>query len=389
MFRGRSCTVTKSSKNPTAWSKPELSELAVKELGMKKSVADKMTKAQLCDALNAGTVPPKPAPKAKAAKAKAAPKAKTVKSKKAKAKTAKAGEVPKEKTPGQIYFENCKEMPVSQVTDIFVELFGEKKLNEMDAKYPERLHFKKEMCKKIVRQKFGKRAPKFSPAPKAKAVPKAKASPKAKKAKAAKSKTKPSPKGYHTAEDMFKSMCENSEMYMVEVEFVSLFGADSLKLLKMILAGDVLKKRLCMMIAERKFGAQSPKYKAPPPSYKAPSPKKKLSSPISPVIMGGPTLAEKKMLKETKKIISTKISKHVTGTLYGECKDLTAYFEKLWSGLSGKSEKIQNKKDLSKFKKYVMLTFHPDRNPPGKQKWASEMAQNINSYITECDKYMA
>lgn len=95
MFRGRSCTVTKSSKNPTAWSKPELSELAVKELDMKKSVADKMTKAQLCDALNAGTAPPKSVPKAKAAKAKAAPKAKTAKT--AKAKKAKAGDVPKEK----------------------------------------------------------------------------------------------------------------------------------------------------------------------------------------------------------------------------------------------------------------------------------------------------
>lgn len=307
MFRGRSCLVTKSSKNPTAWSKPELADLAVGELGMKKSAADKLTKAQLCEALNAGAAPPKPAPKAKTAKAKTA-KAKTAKPKSVpkekKAKTAKAKPkaVPKEKkakaknpvSEYKAYIKECEQLPISTIKNRFVEMFGMPSLNAFEAIFPIEKEFREAACSRMAHSTV-------YPQPKAK-------------------QTKPP---------------------------------------------------------------------TPKPYTKPPSPKKKISPPTSPFVEGGPTVAEKNMLKEIKKLVATKISKHVTGSTLYDCYDLTRHFEKLWSQMTGKNEQIKTKKDISKFKKYTMLSFHPDRNPTGKQKWASEMASNINLYITDCEKYMA
>lgn len=113
------------------------------------------------------------------------------------------------------------------------------------------------------------------------------------------------------------------------------------------------------------------------------APKKK-----SPQLAQSPSSAEKKILKEMEEMITAEISKDVKGSSALACRDLTVYFEDFWSRLTKKSESIRSKKDLSRFKKYTMLTFHPDRNPPGKQKWAAKMSANINLYITDCEKYM-
>lgn len=52
----RSCTEVKSLKNPTAYAKPELVDLAVKKLKMTKVDASRMTKIQLCVALKSSPI---------------------------------------------------------------------------------------------------------------------------------------------------------------------------------------------------------------------------------------------------------------------------------------------------------------------------------------------
>jgi hypothetical protein len=384
MFRGRSCLVTKSSKNPTAWTKPELADLAVGELGMKKSAADKLTKAQLCEALNAGAAPPKPAKTAKAKTAKAKTAKAAPKEKKAKtAPKAKPKSVPKENHPQDpmSYIKECEQLPTSTIKSKFVEIFGMKELNHYDKLNITENQLRAALCLRMAY------ATTYSPKAKT-----AKAAPKEKKAKTAKAKPKAAPKEKKAKAkrplDEYKAYikeCEQFPTSTIKSRFVGMFGMSTLNAFESIFPIEKeFREAACSRMAHSTVYPQ-PKAK----QTKLPSPKKKISPPTSPFVEGGPTVAEKNMLKEIKKLVATKISKHVTGSTLYDCHDLTRHFEKLWSQMTGKSEQIKTKKDISKFKKYTMLSFHPDRNPVGKQKWASEMASNINLYITDCEKYMA
>ena len=55
-YKGRTCGPAKSKKNPDAYSKDELVDLAMKDLHMSKTEAKKLTKEELCKALNSGDV---------------------------------------------------------------------------------------------------------------------------------------------------------------------------------------------------------------------------------------------------------------------------------------------------------------------------------------------
>lgn len=394
MFRGRSCLVTKSSKNPTAWSKPELADLAVGELGMKKSAADKLTKAQLCEALNAGAAPPKPtktakAKTAKAKTAKAAPKEKKAKT----APKAKPKSVPKQKHPQDpmSYIKECEQLPTSTIKSKFVEIFGMTELNHYDKLNITENRLRAALCLRMAY------ATTYGPKAKtAKAKPKA--APKEKKAKTAKAKPKAAPKEKPQnpawAYKAYIKECEQLPTSTIKSKFVGMFGTSFLNGFETIFPIEKeFREAACSRMAHSNVypqpKAKPTKFPSPKPYTKPPSPKKKVSPPTSPFVEGGPTVAEKNMLKEIKKLVATKISKHVTGSSLYDCQDLTRHFEKLWGQMTGKNEQIKTKKDISKFKKYTMLSFHPDRNPIGKQKWASEMASNINLYITDCEKYMA
>ena len=75
-IKGRPCGPLQSKKNPNAYTKPELVNIAVKKLGITQSKADSLTKENLCKSLaqNKLAIPAKKAPakKAKLAKAKKA-----------------------------------------------------------------------------------------------------------------------------------------------------------------------------------------------------------------------------------------------------------------------------------------------------------------------------
>lgn len=144
--------------------------------------------------------------------------------------------------------------------------------------------------------------------------------------------------------------------------------------------------------------ASPPKEKVPsPPKAKAPEPslpKFKKKSPAKEV----PSEKEKRLLREMTDILSSKIDKFSkvldedgvpvsSGSSLSACKDLTVYFEKFWSKSSGRPEKLLTKTDRSRFKKYALFSFHPDRVPEGKKTWAAQMSQNINLYLSECAKH--
>jgi SNF2 family DNA or RNA helicase len=67
-IKGRPCGPLKSKKNPDAYTKPELVKMATKKFSITESVANKLTKDQICSSLLKGKVVDKP--KAKTAKAK-------------------------------------------------------------------------------------------------------------------------------------------------------------------------------------------------------------------------------------------------------------------------------------------------------------------------------
>lgn len=83
---GRPCGPLKSSKNPTAYTKDELVDLAMKRLKVEKPKASRLTKEQLCQSIDQGKLVSVAKPKAKAAPSKTKAKAKPAKAKPAKAK---------------------------------------------------------------------------------------------------------------------------------------------------------------------------------------------------------------------------------------------------------------------------------------------------------------
>lgn len=113
---GRPCGPVKSKKAPTALSKDEIVDIAIKKLGIERSAATKLTKPVLCAAIVKGVVPKpkvgkvKAPPKAKVSKPKAPPKPKAEK-----AKPVAKPKVTKAKAPSKAKPATVKKAPAPKV----------------------------------------------------------------------------------------------------------------------------------------------------------------------------------------------------------------------------------------------------------------------------------